>query len=106
MPRRAPPQVGGSSRSTKRCSCPPAGTGVPGGVGGRSRWTSWTSDATGGSASGVLRGEPASPATTCVPTTLATVGPGGSVGLGTSLPGRGISVSGPWWGMLGQPLCL
>ena len=55
---------------------------------------------------GVLRGVPASPTTTGVPTTLATVEPAGSVGLGTSLPGRGISVCGPRWGMLGQTLCL
>ena len=65
-----------------------------------------TSDATGGSASGVSREVPASPTMTCVPTTPATVGPGALLGLGTLLPRRGISVCGPRWGMLGQTPCL
>ena len=95
VPRRAPPGGDGPSTSTKRHPCPLAGTGVPGGVEGRSRLTSWTSTATRGSAFEVSRGVPVSRAMTCGPAALATVGLRGSVRQGTSFPGRGTSVYGP-----------
>ena len=47
------------------------------GVGGRSRWTSWILDATGGNASGASPGVLVSPMMTRVPITPAIVGLGG-----------------------------
>ena len=103
---RTPPGEDGPSTSTTRCPCPLAGTGVSGGVESRFRWTSWTSTATGESAFEVSRGAPVSLEMTCGPGVLATGGPGGSVGRGISLTGRGTSVFGPPSGMLGQTVCL